>query len=67
MLDDLEFKNNRDYFLGIQKKEDICISQVGRSKDISLVFVKQSVEDLKENDLNDSEDNKIKDIENNLK
>ena len=38
MLDDLEFKNNRDYFFGIQKKEDICISQVGRSKDISLVF-----------------------------
>ena len=66
MLDDLEFKNNCDYFLGIQKK-DICISQVGRSKDISLVFVKQSVEDLKKNDLNDSEDNKIKDIENNLK
>lgn len=63
MLDDLEFKNNRDYFLGIQKK-DICISQVGRSKDISLVFVRQSVEDLEKND---SEDNKIKDIENNLK
>lgn len=62
MLDDLEFKNNRDYFLGIQKKEDICISQVGRSKDVSLVFVKQSVDDLK----NDSEDNKIKDKENNL-
>lgn len=63
MLDDLEFKNNRDYFLGIQKK-DICISQVGRSKDISLVFVRQFVEDLEKND---SEDNKIKDIENNLK
>lgn len=63
MLDDLEFKNNRDYFLGIQKK-DICISQVGRSKDISLVFVRRSVEDLEKND---SEDNKIKDIENNLK
>ena len=66
MLDDLEFKNSRDYFLGVQRK-DIFISQVGRSKDISLVFVKQSVEDLKKNDLNDREDNKIKDIENNLK
>lgn len=66
MLDDLEFKNNRDYFLGILKKEDICISQVGRSKDVSLIFVKQSVEDLKESELNDSEDNKIKDIKNNL-
>lgn len=66
MYDDLEFKGNRDYFLGVQRK-DIFISQVGRSKDISLVFVKQSVEDLKKNDLNDREDNKIKDIENNLK
>lgn len=28
MLDDLEFKNSRDYFLGIQKKEDICIIQI---------------------------------------
>lgn len=66
MYDDLEFKGNRDFFLGVQIK-DIFISQVGRSKDISLVFVKQSVEDLKKNDLNDREDNKIKDIENNLK
>lgn len=61
MYDDLEFKDNRDYFLGMQRK-DIFISQVGRSKDVSLVFVKQFVDDLK----NDSEDNKIKDKENNL-
>ena len=44
MYDDLEFKDNRDYFLGMQRK-DIFISQVGRSKDVSLVFVKQSVDD----------------------
>lgn len=61
MYDDLEFKDNLDYFLNMQRK-DIFISQVGRSKDVSLVFVKQSVDDLK----NDSEDNKIKDKENNL-
>lgn len=59
MYDDLEFKNIDKDFFGIQEK-DICISRVGRSKDISLIFVKQSVEDLKKNDLNDSEDNKIK-------
>lgn len=69
MYDDLEFKNNyMIIFLDRSNEEkDICIGQVGRSKDISLVFVKQSVEDLKKNDLNDREDNKIKDIENNLK
>ena len=69
MYDDLEFKNNYMIIFSDRSNEekDICISRVGRSKDISLVFVKQSVEDLKKNDLNDREDNKIKDIENNLK
>lgn len=42
MLDDLEFKNNyMIIFLDRSNEEkDICIGQVGRSKDISLVFVK---------------------------